>query len=319
MVKNTYKKLPPENPAASNEQTVKAGITMLDEKNYRVDANFRWLGSCMKETEELCLTVCGIERCRPDKTFGPIIRDDYHVHMVLHGKGYLKMNGKTYTVTDGQIFTTFPDVEVYYYSDPKDPWYYTWISFGGIRAAYFLEKAGITLEHPVRDAYMDSGAFLNIAEKILNHHELIIENELLRTSFLYEAIALLVKSYSEQHPRKNLNSYPSDVYVNSALDYIHRNYARIQVSDVAKHIGISRYYLSRIFKNKMNISPQTYLLNYRLEQAGNLLRTTNMTVQEISDEVGYTNSFSFSESFKKLYGFSPKKYRDHLKKEKPEA
>ena len=52
---------------ASNEQTVKAGITMLDEKNYRVDANFRWLGSRMKETEELCLTVCGIERCRPDK------------------------------------------------------------------------------------------------------------------------------------------------------------------------------------------------------------------------------------------------------------
>ena len=138
MVKNTYKKLPPENPAASNEQTVKAGITMLDEKNYRVDANFRWLGSRMKETEELCLTVCGIERCRPDKTFGPIIRDDYHVHMVLHGKGYLKMNGKAYTVTDGQIFTTFPDVEVYYYSDPKDPWYYTWISFGGIRAAYFF-------------------------------------------------------------------------------------------------------------------------------------------------------------------------------------
>ena len=63
-------------------------------ENYRIDANFRWLGSEIKANEELCLTVCGIERCTPDKFFGPSVREDYHVHFILHGKGTLEIGGK---------------------------------------------------------------------------------------------------------------------------------------------------------------------------------------------------------------------------------
>ena len=65
-------------------------------ENYRIDANFRWLGSTIKANEELCLTVCGIEQCKRDKFYGPSIRDDYHVHFILYGKGTLEMNGQSY-------------------------------------------------------------------------------------------------------------------------------------------------------------------------------------------------------------------------------
>ena len=91
-------------------------------ENYRIDANFRWLGSEIKANEELCLTVCGIERCTPDKFFGPSVREDYHVHFILHGKGTLEIGGKSYKLQRGQIFVIPPDVETYYYSDPEDPW-----------------------------------------------------------------------------------------------------------------------------------------------------------------------------------------------------
>ena len=53
---------------------------------YRIGANFRLLGSPPIEHAELFLTVCGIERCSPDKAYGPMIRDDFHVHFVLSGK-----------------------------------------------------------------------------------------------------------------------------------------------------------------------------------------------------------------------------------------
>ena len=286
---------------------------ILAKENYRTSTNFRWLGSSMKESEELCLTVCGIERCKPDKSFGPTVRRDYHVHFILHGKGYLQINGQTYTVQRGQIFCTPPNVEIFYYADPADPWFYTWISFSGARAAWFLEKAGITTDCPVRECGTEPEEFLALTEKILDHHQLTITNELLRTSILYEIIALLVSSNTALHKQQSHSyDYSQDVYVNAALEYIHHNLARAQVSDIAEYIGISRSYLTRIFKDKLNTAPKEYILNCRLSEASKLLRSTDRSVREIAETVGYTNPFSFSQGFKNMFGISPKHYREHV-------
>ena len=290
-------------------------------ENYRIDANFRWLGSEIKANEELCLTVCGIERCTPDKFFGPSVREDYHVHFILHGKGTLEIGGKSYKLQRGQIFVIPPDVETYYYSDPEDPWHYTWVSFGGTRAGYFLEKAGITEENPVRDTYIEPERFLELTEKILNHHELTVANELLRTSLLYEIIALLVDSENQQKSKEGADEvydYSPDVYVNTAIEYIREHYPRTKVSEIASYIGISRYYLTHIFKEKLHVSPQEFLLNYRMEQANRLLRTTGLSVQEVSEKVGYENPLTFSKTFKNKFGLSPKKYREKMKREEQE-
>lgn len=103
--------------------------------------------------------------------------------------------------------------------------------------------------------------------------------------------------------------------MNTALEYMHEHYSHTRISEVASFIGISRYYLTHIFKEKLHISPQEYLLNYRMEQANRLLRTTSLSVQAISEKVGYENPLTFSKTFKGKYGLSPKKYREKLKGE----
>ena len=288
---------------------------VLQKQNYRASTNFRWLGSSLRESEELCLTVCGIERCRPDKSFGPTVRRDYHVHFVLHGRGWLETGGRKYAVGRGQIFATLPGEEVYYYADPADPWYYTWVSFSGARAGFFMEKAGITPDCPVRDCVIEPAEFLALTEKILDHHQLTVANELLRTALLYEIIALLVSSYSGQKGAAVGYDYSQDTYVNAALEYIHHNLARVQVAELADYIGISRSYLTRIFREKLRLSPKEYILSCRLSEASKLLRSTGRTVQEIAEQVGYTNPFSFSQSFKKQFGVSPAHYREQIEKE----
>ena len=243
------------------------------------------------------------------------MREDYHVHFILHGKGYLRINHTTYTLKRGQIFVTPPDVEVYYWAEPSDPWHYTWVSFTGTKAAYFLEKAGLTPLCPIRDSYVKPEEFLMLTEKILNHHELTIANELLRTSLLYEIISLLVNSYTKKKIADSEYDYSPDVYVNAAIDYIHHNYQHIKVSDIAERIGISRFYLTSIFKEKYQMSPQQYIVNYRLSIASNLLKTTELSIQDISEKVGYSNPLSFSKIFKSNYGISPKYFRDNSKKD----
>lgn len=280
--------------------------------NYRVDPTFRWLGSDPIPNAELTLTVCGIERCKPDKFYGPTIRDDYHVHFVLSGKGILEIGEKKYYLQRGDIFTIPPDIETFYYADPHDPWQYTWVSFSGTRAAHFLEKAGITPENPVRATYISPEDFLALTEKILNHHELTIPNELIRTATLYEILALLVSSHNQKLANNHKvirPDYSADFYVKHAIEYIHYHYDHIRVNDIAEYIGITRSYLTHIFKERLNVSPQEYLLTYRLEQGCRLLRTTTLSIQEVGIKIGYDNQLNFSKIFKKKYGISPKKYR----------
>ncbi|HIR89680.1 MAG TPA: AraC family transcriptional regulator [Candidatus Fimimorpha faecalis] len=288
---------------------------MTKETNYRVGSTFRWLGSSPIEDTEISLTVCGIERCTPDKYYGPCIRNDFHVHFILSGKGTLRVDNTYYNLHRGQIFLIPPDIETYYYSDPSDPWQYTWVSFTGTKAAFYLEKAGLSASSPIRDCYIKPEEFLAITEKILTYHELTISNELFRTAWLYEILALLVysqdKKLREDHYPVQYN-YSPEVYVNAAVEYIHHNYSNVCVSEIANYIGISRSYLTHIFKQKLQVSPQKYLLTYRLEQASHLLRSTNLSIQEVSEKVGYTNPLTFSKIFKNVYGLSPKNYRLHI-------
>jgi len=161
-----------------------------------------------------------------------------------------------------------------------------------------------------------TGAFSGDSEKILNHHELTVANELIRTSLLYEIIALLVESQYENRDDKDkteVYDYSPEIYVNTALEYMHEHYSNTRISEVASFIGISRYYLTHIFKEKLNISPQEYLLNYRMEQGSRLLRTTSLSVQAISEKVGYENPLTFSKTFKNKFGLSPRKYREKMK------
>lgn len=276
---------------------------------YKIDANFRWFRIMNKANDELYLVQCGIEQCKPNKCYGPTVRNEFHVHLILDGEGIFEANNVTYRLGRGQIFVVMPGMQHYYCADPHNPWRYTWISFGGTRAASFLEKAGITPDRPVRKTYTESRKFPEIIENILNHHQLTIVNELTRTSLLYEAIAFLVDSGSQSREK---HDYSPDVYVNSAAEYIKEHYAHIRVNDIASYLGISRYYLSHIFKERFHVSPQEYLIKYRLEKSEELLRTTSLSIQEISEKTGYENPLTFSKIFKKVYGLSPRNYRSEL-------
>ena len=68
-------------------------------------------------------------------------------------------------------------------------------------------------------------------------------------------------------------------------------------------------YLTNIFKEKLSISPQEYLVNHRLMIACEILRQTNLPVAHIAKGVGYTDPFAFSKIFRKHKGVSPSQYR----------
>lgn len=89
-------------------------------------------------------------------------------------------------------------------------------------------------------------------------------------------------------------------------DNLHKN---ISIEDVAKHIHLSIFYFSRLFKDKTGVTYTEYLIELRLEKSKMLLLTTNDTVASIAKRVGYTETNSFSRLFKSRVGISPSQYR----------
>jgi AraC-like DNA-binding protein len=256
----------------------------------------------------LSLDYCGKEQCEPFYQFGPFVRKNYVIHIIKEGKGSYQVGDKVFELSKGQAFIIYPQIETVYRADGDDPWYYSWIGFHGYRCDEFLKKMGFSEENPVV-TLENLQAVLSYLDDMIAAKELTLKDELIRMSKLLEIFAVFMDNnkVEAESPR----DYPSTVYVQYAVDYIlsHRK-EKIKIDDIAKTIGISRSYLAGSFKKEMGISPQEYLINFRMEHAAGLLKQTTSSIQEVASEVGYDDSMAFSKVFKQKYGMSPKTFRE---------
>jgi transcriptional regulator GlxA family with amidase domain len=66
----------------------------------------------------------------------------------------------------------------------------------------------------------------------------------------------------------------------------------------------------------MGISPQEYLMQYRMDKAREMLLESDISIQEIALRVGYDNALTFSKIFKSYYNLSPANYRREKREER---
>lgn len=99
--------------------------------------------------------------------------------------------------------------------------------------------------------------------------------------------------------------------IDKAKQYIDENYgnSELSVEKLCDYLGLSATYFSTLFKRETGESFVVYLTRIRMEQALQLLNTTEEKAYVISELVGYTEPNYFSYVFKKQYGVSPSKYR----------
>lgn len=97
---------------------------------------------------------------------------------------------------------------------------------------------------------------------------------------------------------------------NKAIEYINKNYHKqISVTELSEILGIDRRKFSELFQEAIGLPPNKYIQQYRLEEAKAQLKYSNLSISEIADKTGYSDSFYFSKTFKKNIGISPKEYR----------
>ena len=225
----------------------------------------------------LSVYFCGQEDCGPGHSFGPAMRPHYLLHVIFHGKGIYQCGGHTYHLKAGDAFLIRPMDSIYYRADTSDPWSYAWAGFDGSACKEILEQTTFSEN---------------------NGNDLATAGNL-----------LLMLSAMQKKPSESRTDIAT-LYFQKASEYIRNNYAYpIQISDVARYVGIDRSYLYRIFMEHENISPKQYLLKHRLQMATQLLCSSTCTITEAALSCGFRDAPSFCNYFRQGTGYTPKEFR----------
>lgn len=270
-----------------------------------MDFSFRLYTANEKTNRSLSVYQCGWEKCYPNHSFGPAVRDHYLIHYIVDGEGEYITNGKVYKLKKGDGFLITPSVLTTYSANPNNPWVYYWVGFHGTDAKKILERANIGSENPIFSYTKD--------DDLKNYMISLYEASNDKISGEYKMLGLLYLCLSCLVTNNGIDTKDSELYKNyldSAIDYIQINYSKdMSVASLAKYIGINRSHLYRIFKAYLNISPMDYILNYRLEKAKFFLRETKIPVTDIAYSCGFNDVAHFSKIFKDYFKISPLAYR----------
>ncbi|HHW48093.1 MAG TPA: AraC family transcriptional regulator [Clostridiaceae bacterium] len=256
---------------------------------------------------DLNMYRCGMEDCKPGHSWGPAVRDHYIIHYILKGKGFYQVGGKTFNLEKDDGFLICPNTVIYYEADLDDPWSYAWVGFHGIKAEIYLNRANLSAENPI--FRYDKDDFLTECFKqMISTKNLSKAGEIRLLGLLYVFLSQLIEEFETKHVFDKDNKKES--YIKKALEFIAMNYSRkITITEIANYVGLDRSYLYSIFKELLNVSPQEFLVSYRIDMACQLMRNINLSIGDIARSVGYDDQLQFSKVFKKVKGTPPRQFR----------
>lgn len=210
---------------------------------------------------------------------------------LLRGQGKFFYNGNTYIANEGDLIYIAKDTKYYsvWYGEPEIRFYS--LSFNFVHPYAFYDYRFQIVKGVSQDRF--DGIINN-----LNSRPMLA---------LSHAYALL----DEIYPKMKTDAVPiQNGAIEKAIIYIENNYREsIEIEELCRICHLGRSSLFEAFKRRTGVSPINYKHNVMIQHALDMLSHTDMTVDEISQEVGFASSNYFRTVFYKLTGKTPKDVR----------
>ncbi|MGN0165536.1 MAG: AraC family transcriptional regulator [Lachnospiraceae bacterium] len=227
--------------------------------------------------------------------------------IVISGEGILQYNGTRYNLSAGDCIFIDCRKQYYHKSSTDRLWQLKWVHFNGPNVSdiynKYTERGGRPCFHPEN---------LNKFSEILeNIYELANSADYIRDMRINEKLtSLLTLSMEESWNPDNRYSNTKRKDLQEIKSYIDNNYTdKITLEELSEKFFISKFYLTRLFKDQFGTSINNYLLQTRITHAKKLLRFTDKSIEEVGMECGIEPLYYFSRIFKKVEGVSPSVYR----------
>lgn len=246
----------------------------------------------------------------------------YHWHQCVEllyissGYGIVVVDNQHYTARPGRLFI-FPPFRLHkVHVDASDKNQYH-------RTTMHIEHSSVisTLQaFPRQQAQFSALAATNVPAQVYDLSEQAAFMEVILSKFdkldptahsTASDVALMVMQIMTFLPEQPQAFFPQQqTAASQIMQWVENNYSeKFSLDELAKSVGLSRSYTSRIFRQQTGGSIHEYLLTRRLKKSCDLLRTSPLSVDAIAQEVGFIEVTYFITCFKKMMNQTPLQYR----------
>ncbi len=276
------------------------------------------------DTQETLLTVFRTEVAPLSRGFTAHHHTFFEIAYFTKGRGTYMVSDRSYPIRAGDFFLFSAD-EVHFISDIEEEIsalvlhvapFFIWAPGEGLFDQSFLQVFFEGKEHLGNRIAADDplaarlSSIMNEIEeectkKPKNHH-LMIKVKLLTL------LITLLRAIPEGEKKKesHLAGNSGISAVQSVLTYIGEHYTEdLTLGGLAAVAGVSRNYLSTVFRRLNGMTVWSYILIKRIDLAKSYLAKTNRPILDIAADCGFSTAANFNKAFKSLTGLSPSAYR----------
>ena len=233
-------------------------------------------------------------------------RVDYYLIYLINGVGHYRFGGKLQPVSGGNIviYQSFEEQDYFYLGSEQAELY--WIHFTGTAVGEQLQILGLTDRH-IYQVGMQTEC-IQLFEKII--HEIHVKNPRYH-SFCISYLLQLLSMFSRESllQEKGLRVLKKGD-IENVIKKMQQEYQQDHsIGYYANSCNLSIYQFIRKFKSSMQLSPAKYIEKIRIDNSRELLTDTDLSVNEISNIIGFNDPFYFSKVFKKNTGLNPMAFR----------
>ncbi|WP_165856924.1 AraC family transcriptional regulator [Marinobacter sp. JSM 1782161] len=230
--------------------------------------------------------------------------DDELLIYCTDGVAHLNVEGEAHRIHAGDLLLLPRGAAHRYVADTDQPWSLHWVHYAGGLAPAFREHMGFSRQTLVRHVgqqprlLVDFNGLLAVQQTGFRPAGLIHAANRLRQ--LLTAVTLCTEPLAHRQPL-DLDSIHS--FMKERLD------ERLTLENLAELAGLSPAHFATRYRSLTGVAPIQQFLHLKVERACQLLDNSDQTFRQISDGLGYEDSYYFSRLFKKVMGLSPRDYR----------
>lgn len=239
--------------------------------------------------------------------------NSYLCFVVESGEGELVYEGNTHSLKVGDV--VFIDCKKPYshstgLAPDKELWSLRWCHFFGpsMAAVYakYRERGGSPV---IQAANRNANAFSELLSRLyLLASALDYIRDMRINELLNQLLTLLMEASWHEEIQRNTPKKMELAQIKTYLDEHYRE--KITLDSISERFYIDKYYMTHLFKEQYGITVNGYLQQVRITQAKQLLRFSDMSIEEIGLECGIGELSYFSRMFKKMEGVSPSSFRN---------
>lgn len=232
--------------------------------------------------------------------------DRYLLFYTVSGQGHMLYNGKEYTLVPNTIAIINCNAPHQYENLSKEPWNFYWFHYNGSAADIYYKlynEKGLYF-HEILPTGQEAEYIYKITSCSGTYD---LKKDLKVSQWISDLMTLCTVSRRQKTQQK---SSAATQKLTAAISYMSEHLTeKISVSDISQSVFLSQYHFLRLFKKEIGVTPYEYLIHLRINRAKELLISTDICLDEIAAQSGFSDSKNLIYNFKRIANSTPNEYR----------